>query len=54
MRSLRSSQISTHLGGVDISEPRPAPPAASSLVPPTEQQDRRSLMEYYSADEVTV
>lgn len=66
MRSLRSSQISTHLGGLDSPQPGPAPPgqrrdkpavatpASSSRAPPTEQQDRRSLLECWSADEVTV
>lgn len=57
MRSLRSSQISTHLGGLDSSQPGPAPleatPTPSTRVPSSEQQDRRSLLEYWT-DEVTV
>lgn len=66
MRSLRFSQISTHLGGLDSAQPDPAPSGQkrdtlavatstfSSQTPPTEQQDHLSLLESWCTDEVAV
>lgn len=57
MRSLRSSQISTHLGGLDSAQPCPAPPGQrrdkpAVATPTSSSQDCRSLLEPWSADEL--